>query len=1149
MEERSAAARLCQLGAVVSLVTLSALLITRAYFDSTYAVAFDARVSWTAGVCASALLLGHLVAMALGRRSARFAEPPGPVRHLLALCITALAASAMTHVSPQDTIEAIRAEVPPTLGPLYPLLCFVSPLLLRGSSRTLDAADQALLALLAIGTTSAVLFLDGGAMLALASVTLLLQLGAGGRLPRPGGWLVLSAGAVFVCFFVSTLLSDNPLIARPAMRWIGAAALTALAVGARPRNGDAWIRLLAAPVAAATLVALCDVALTTRIATQFGISNALDTRLQLFRQHPNFLASLYAFHAVLATALLGVRTRARWFGVTAFVFLVLATWHTDSNAGKAGLALGLAAIPVVWALSAIARRFGGRVVAIGSISVVALLLAGIGAAVSGALGVSAIEGRVDRFQKSFEFRIAAWTNAANVIRENPVVGVGPHVFVAETPYRHGTRFASEPSPPHPHDVPLYVAQAGGVPALGAFLIWMVILLARQFRLLTRARDDGTIPGGLVLGTLAATGGLLAATVFDLGLALDTIVPWPLWWVSGLFLIDHSTRREPALPGPGLFAMAATLLVFFIAAVPPIRARIEISRSRLLAADGPRIAAFTEARELQLAALRRAVELDPSLEDGYIMLDAVLSGSPEERLELLNEYRRQAPDYGHVRSRVGRLLAELGSLEHAADALSYAVVDRYWSETLLDDRARYVRVLGQLGRRDEAEAALKSAIISDHSVVNSFEKDEEGRPFVEMLDEHGDPADGMPIADVLDTLSDGLTRRRDGGHEVARRDWMQLFLAYRATGLDEEAEAYLDFLDRSVAEIEPESILRERGRLASDRGDRAAAVRIYREAHRITGIESFLDFAREAGTRRAAKAAPRSLAFIGDLMAWQPAYELALGTRIDAAFSKGAPLDAAEDLDRRLFFVIRPIDRARILVRKADALAAGRAPSSAVLAALREALENLFSKRYSLQYLSVRLEDSFPGHIAASMVAQWDADGLEVPEMEAAALAIDDARGASPAALLFRIGLWRETGNAEGLLRDARMLTRLVPDSDFATHAELIAREILDPVDVVRRIARDRVLLRILHPTTDPPTNPVGQAIEKMMTGDYGGASTQFRALFQGAGAGRESSTVLEWWARARLLDGSPDEAGLLITRALKSDPGHRLNMRRAEAWK
>src|SRR5690606_35712890 len=120
---------------------------------------------------------------------------------------------------------------------------------------------------------------------------------------------------------LATWASDDPLTARPSMRWIAAAALTTLAVASRPRGAAGWTRILCVPVGAATVVALCDAALTIRLMSWFGVGNALDTRLELFRQHPNFLASLYGFHAVLALALVLTRTGARWFGVFALATL------------------------------------------------------------------------------------------------------------------------------------------------------------------------------------------------------------------------------------------------------------------------------------------------------------------------------------------------------------------------------------------------------------------------------------------------------------------------------------------------------------------------------------------------------------------------------------------------------------------------------------------------------------------------------------------------------------------------------------------------------------------------------------------------------------------------------------------------------------
>ncbi|MFG0315659.1 MAG: O-antigen ligase family protein, partial [Planctomycetota bacterium JB042] len=925
--------------------------------------------------------------------------------------------------------------------------------------------------------------------------------GAGGRLQRLSGPLAVAAFAFVAWMAAATFASDNPLTARPSMRWIATAAVTGLAVAARSRDAAGWTRVLVVPVAAATAVALCDVALTVRIAAWFGTSNALATRLELFRQHPNFLASLYGFHAVLALALVGVRPPTRWFGLFAVAALGFATWHTDSNAGRAALLLGAAAIPAVWLLARVARRVGDRVVVGGVVAAVALGAAGLVAAAGGSLGVGALEGKVDRFRKSFEFRIAAWDNAVDVVRDHPVVGVGPHVFVAAEPFAHGSRFATEPAPPHPHDVPLYVAQSGGLPALAAFLAWMVLLFARLLRAV-RERGGGAIPAALVVGPLAAGAGLSAANVLDLGLALDTVVPWPLWWITGLALSLDPPRREAPLPGVSLLVATGLLLAAATLAWTPLSARVELSRARVLAAEGPRNPRLPDPRGRLVAALQRAIRRDPSLEPAYVMLESAVAADVEERRSVLLRYLDQGPDYGHVRSRVGQFEFESGAYEDAVETLSYAFEDRFWCDSILQDRARYVRALGHLARVDEAETALRATLLSNHELVRDFPVDESGRRVVEIHDALGDAVATIDLGEQLDVLRGELSERRERGEEVSRRDWMQIFFAYRAAGLDDDAEAYLDFLAGRIAEIEPESILRERARLALDRGDRQTAVKLYEEAYRLTGTETFRDFARQAaGRERAAEVRP--LAHIGDLMAWRPAYELALDTRIEAAIRSGAYADAAGDMRRRLFFASDPGDRARRLVKLAEALEASNAPQREIEATYRSAMEHLLAKPYTTEHLSVRFDESLPGRIAESVHELWREAGRTPEEIEGLALAWPGIRSVHSAALLFQLGLYRALGDPDALLRTAKLLALVEPGCDIAFLAELTALEATAPPRVIRDTARDHLLLRILHPVHEEPQSPFGRAVAMMLNGAYNDAAAKFKEIFQQAQPGRD----------------------------------------------
>lgn len=105
-------------------------------------------------------------------------------------------------------------------------------------------------------------------------------------------------------------------------------------------------------------------------------------------------------------------------------------------------------------------------------------------------------------------RVAMMRAGAHMIRDHPIAGVGPDMVIRLYPqYRDAS--AVEPINPHLHNVPLQIAAERGLPALAAWL-WFLVVLARD---LWRAFRSGPAPW-LPAAGLAALVSMLSAGLFE-----------------------------------------------------------------------------------------------------------------------------------------------------------------------------------------------------------------------------------------------------------------------------------------------------------------------------------------------------------------------------------------------------------------------------------------------------------------------------------------------------------------------------------------------------------------------------------------------------------------------------------------------------------
>jgi len=179
-------------------------------------------------------------------------------------------------------------------------------------------------------------------------------------------------------------------------------------------------------------------------------------------------------------------------------------------------ALVIPALGVALALTFSRNAWVGACVAVGLLFILKdfrlLGLVPVLAAVFFALAPSALTSRVysmfDRNDPTSRDRIAMLEAGVRIVRDHPLAGVGPDMVIRVYPeYRAAD--AVEPIQPHLHNVPMQIAAERGLPALAAW-IWFLVVLARD---LWRRFRQGAYPSVAAAG-LAALASMLAAGLFE-----------------------------------------------------------------------------------------------------------------------------------------------------------------------------------------------------------------------------------------------------------------------------------------------------------------------------------------------------------------------------------------------------------------------------------------------------------------------------------------------------------------------------------------------------------------------------------------------------------------------------------------------------------
>ncbi len=1061
-----------------------------AYMASTRAASIDSRLIWALPVCLGAHALGLVVVAARRRLGSDGSTRFGADRHGLALLVTLLCVIGLAKVAPHLSTRVIREGIPPLFSALYLVVAGVTPILLARSARRLDVADQVLVAALALGTLSGALILASpGVAFALALTALLFQWAHTQR-PFARSGLAVTMGVLVLLLAAAAALGEDRLATQPTATWVGTAAACAFALAARRRDGHAWRLFLAVGIGVASLVALADLALTLQLAERISPSSALSTRLVLFRQHPNFLAPFYAVHMLLAAGLAVSAPRWRKVALVGLVVMAWGVWHTDSKTGLAALGLGAATWPGLLLLRHIARKPSGRRV-LTLTAVIGVVLAGSAVTwISTAPEGDPLVSSVGRLTRSWHYRVDAWTNSLKLIAREPVLGVGPGSFETVERFEPGSRFANEPTSPHPHNVLLYVGQSAGLVALLAALMW-VVLVGRDLWNRVRAQEsppDDACPPTLAIGLSAAIVALLFANMLDLSMALQTVLPWPLWVVSGLLLsraarptADASRELRPA---PALLLAFVPFALFWTFGLRPLVAESEVERAELLAflssRSSDRAATLQEAR----GALRHALSLDPTQPRAHEhlarWLEATEDGFTQAR-EVLQSYIDLAPRRSRGHSLQAHLFMRAGAWNAAADAFGRAAENPQGGDDPNGDRALRIVCLARSAQGDAARAVLAQSLRLDRGVVERIEW-KQGNDGLSYLPVAGDGAAPVSLLEALDDLVTDYRAAQDAGSDVGRRFWMDAVLAFREAArfddgrplLHARARELLTYLWDNVPEVEHHSIENERALLALAEGDGLTAAAHFVAAYEISGEPYFQRQATEArrqaapdpapldgtpnaaggtGTESADDMATRATDLADDapapsvqpvslgLLAFEEAHVPAYRTALDVLERQGRFGEAAHMAERLLLFQDDIIERARQWQQIGRLhLLAGDPQRS--LSAHRRSLALLSAKPFPLETLRLGHIETIPQTLAADMVAAWRAQGAARAECLTRAWALPDFHSPRQGPSLFRLGLFCETGRPDSLLNEADLLLLRHPHHPLALWMRLFALEAL-----------------------------------------------------------------------------------------------------------
>lgn len=141
------------------------------------------------------------------------------------------------------------------------------------------------------------------------------------------------------------------------------------------------------------------------------------------------------------------------------------------------------------------------------LAVLPILLATVFAVAPGQL-TNRVYSIVDLHDETNRDRLAMLEAGVSIVRDHPLTGIGPDMVARVYPdYR--VAYAVKPTNPHLHNVPMQIAAERGLPALAAWLWFIVALIRGLLRIVAGRQHMALAAGGL--GAVAA---MLVAGMFE-----------------------------------------------------------------------------------------------------------------------------------------------------------------------------------------------------------------------------------------------------------------------------------------------------------------------------------------------------------------------------------------------------------------------------------------------------------------------------------------------------------------------------------------------------------------------------------------------------------------------------------------------------------
>jgi putative inorganic carbon (hco3(-)) transporter len=150
---------------------------------------------------------------------------------------------------------------------------------------------------------------------------------------------------------------------------------------------------------------------------------------------------------------------------------------------------------------------------------------------------------VGREDSSNNFRINVWTSVLEMIRDRPILGIGPGntAFNKVYPFYQRARFTALSA----YSIPLEIAVETGLVGLTCFLWFLIVTFNQGWTQLQRLKEKADRQGFWLMAAIATLIGMLGHGL------VDTVWYRPevstLWWFSVAVIASYYSSRQPRQP--------------------------------------------------------------------------------------------------------------------------------------------------------------------------------------------------------------------------------------------------------------------------------------------------------------------------------------------------------------------------------------------------------------------------------------------------------------------------------------------------------------------------------------------------------------------------------------------------------------------------